>query len=412
MLCQTLAARSITFSIALASGFGFLVTYPVGVGFDNAQPAYAQSPGLAGEIIYIARSNSPTCLPPAGLDKQIWELDSTSGSKRQLTCEAGDPSHPSTSPDGTQIAYSLYSEPWHSAIYTIQASIPTGSFAVPTQVTSGSTDRDTEPAWDPDGSGQIVFTRSVAGAPSQLWLVPTSLPGPPSPLFKRVSPLVSDSQAVFSPTNPAQVYFVRSAFGHSHIYRADTRTLSFFDLSAAAGNEGTFDAQPNVSLVQGHEEVVFESNRECGDRQLYSMSSSGSDLSPIYVNATTGRQICIPMCPGETFDLSPSLSADGNELAYVDEVDEKLGIFTTFLSFDGARLVGSGFPPRYFKQAITGGFDPDWLQSPQAGPPPNAPESPVAVLLPIAGIAVVAAFLRRARKLDLRYNLGNEERQT
>jgi dipeptidyl aminopeptidase/acylaminoacyl peptidase len=128
-------ANLLRFATAVASLGTLAGVFPM-THTDSAQAVF---PGTNGRIAYMDGD-------AAG--DQVWLMDPDGGHRTQLTTASSDAHSPAWSPDSSEIAYSIDTEP--PKIRIVDVSNPNDDDGVP------NTDGGEQPAWSPDGA-HIVF---------------------------------------------------------------------------------------------------------------------------------------------------------------------------------------------------------------------------------------------------------------
>ncbi len=323
-----------------------------------------------------------------------------------LTCTPGTDSHPFVSPDGTEVVFTETQRGGPGQLYTYPLDQPGGAVA-PTLASDPATASDDYASWSPAGDGTIIFQRTLPGQLPQLFTENVSDPSAATPVFS--SPTgSSDTEPVFDPANPELIAFVRVVNGQSHIFTYDLSSQSLLDLSAQDGVSGADDSKPDFSPGSSGGGIVFQSDRACGDMQLYTMTVQGTDQEPVFRafdNGTfDGPQVCRP----PTRD--PVFSPDGGALSFDQSYSEwgfsSSGPYEVSINSSGTadgHVRALTFLYGGFDFLGANGFDdPSW--APASGPPAETPEASLPVLLPPLGVAAAGTmlFLRRRRRQGVR----------
>ena len=373
--------------------------------------AEAAFPGQNGPIVFVGGGFCPGRYHHGtnGWSNGAQLLELQAGHRRpvQLTCTAGRVAHPFVSPDGSEVVFSSTQHGGPGQLFTI----PLGSSHLPVQATLVSDPPaigadDDYPSWSPSGDGTIVFQRTEPGGVPQLYIENVADPTAATPVFP--TPTGSaDTQPVFDPFDANTVTFVRSVGGHTHIFSYDMASKTLTDLSAAGNGGGTGnDSKPDYSPAPSGGQIVFQSDRACGKTQLYTMAVDGTQQVPVFQTLNGGMPTGTQMCTSASSD--PVFSPQGDAIAYDRQVWG--GVDLAFVSLDppgtapmaAVRLGyrGNGFG---FGSAYDFGSEPNWGLS--AGPPADAPETALPVLLPVVG-SVVAGTVLLARRRRLRAARG------
>jgi Tol biopolymer transport system component len=314
------------------------------------------------------------------------------------------------SPDGIEVVFSNINHGNVSQLYTLTLT-STGHrrFAAPTLVSESPQASDDDASWSPAGDGTIIFQRTAPGSPSQLYTENVANPSSATPVFPSPTGF-SDTEPVFDPSDPTLIAFVRPVDGHSHIFTYDLSTLTLTDLSAQGDSGGSGnDSKPDFAPVGTEGRIVFQSDRNCGYIQLYTMTVQGADQTPVLPTTnhqtSTGTEAC------SSAGDDPVFSPEGDQLAFDHQGYVSPGHpaangwwgwgGATELSFVpiNASGVATGGITR-FSRSFAFGVQPNW--GPSAAPPAQTPEAPFPIFLPVLGAVVVGAGLFFRRRRDSR----------
>ena len=239
----------------------------------------------------------------------------------------------------------------------------------------------------------------------------------------------SDTQPVYDPSNPNEIAFVRTlGSGKSQIYTYNFVSQALINVSAADGDQNSNDSKPDFAPTLnsgGVQVIVFQSDRPtpnavngpCVGTQLYTMSDqAGSPIKPVFQQLTgsppqpNGVQECatskdsIQVASGTKVAVeNPVFSPDGTQIAF-DQLASPQNAGTTQDIFTGYSVPFSGgvaqtgslvdLTPNYATDVA-----PSWAS---IGPSTGAPETPDALLLPVAGAGTIggaALLIRRRRRV-------------
>jgi Tol biopolymer transport system component len=391
--------------MAIAVGLGTLAAITI-----VPTAAQAAFPGVNGLVVFsgTGASWSRFCRDRHQQD-QLFELTAEESSPVQLTCTSGRDEHPFVSPDGSEVVFSNVTNGGVSQLFTLDLS-STGrrEFAQPVLVSDAPQASDDDSSWSPAGDGTIVFQRTLPGSPSQLYFENVADPSSAAPIFATPTGF-NDTEPVFDPSDPDVIAFVRPVGGHSHIFSYDVTTQALTDLSAQGNGGGSGDdAKPDFAPTGAEGRIVFESDRNCGYMQLYTMTTQGTDQSPVFPTSSRKTPSGSEACSSAGDD--PVYSPQGDQLAFDRQGDfprgDDQGRGFAYEDHEWGGWSNLSFVPIDSSGTATGnatgirgygttGVQPSW--GPEASPPADAPEAPLPIILPVmgAGVAGTVLFIRR-----------------
>lgn len=239
---------------------------------------------------------------------EIWLMNADGSDEFQLTAEidGGVASAPSVSPDGRQIAFSVFrnEDPGFSDLYVMNVD-GTGV----TNLT-GTTDvfEGWRPTWSPDGS-RIAYL-SNAGGDEDIWVMNADGSGQ---LNLTNSP-GSDANPAWSPDG-ATIAFVSARDGDEEIYVMDADGSNQTRVTFEPGTDDWPAWSPDGQTI------AFNSTRG-GDLEIWLMDADGS--SPRQLTDATG------------YSANAAFSADGQVIAFESSRAGTVDIWT--MNLDGSEL--------------------------------------------------------------------------
>jgi hypothetical protein len=397
--------------------------------------AGAAFPGINGPIVFQSTrgATAPGCL--YGSTSELFvKLTVSPFSVPQLDCTGSTDQHPFVSPDGSEVIFaSNRNDGVDFELFTTALSTDGTASGTPVDVSQNlpSGASDDYPSWAPAGPGgqnRIIFQSTRGGGLPELYTEDQNTPGSVAPVFPpSQTQTYSDTEPVYDPSNPDEIAFVRTqGSGKSQIYTYNFVTQSLVNLSAADGDQNSNDSKPDFAPTidgNGVQVIVFQSDRPtpnaangpCVGTQLYTMSDqAGSAVKPVFQQLTgappqpDGMQVCatskdsVQVATGTKVAVeNPVFSPDGTQIAF-DQLASPQSAGTTQDIFTGYSVPFSGgvaqtgslvdLTPNYATDVA-----PSWAS---IGPSTGAPETPVTLLLPLAGAGLLggAVLIGRRRR--------------
>ncbi len=374
--------------------------------------AHAAFSGTDGPIVFSSNRTATTPFCPGPYNgNELFLVSPGGGTASQLTCTGQQDNHPFVSPDGTQVVFSSTRAGGSSLLYTIAEDTNSGvdaTVTAPTLVSvlpAGATSvTDDYPSWSPAGDGTIIFQRTINGGTPQLWTENVNNPGPTAAPVFSTSTGFSDTEPVYDPLNSSVIAFVRSTGGTTQIfdYNLSTPFTPPVNLSAAgdggtASNDSKPDFAPNQGPNNNSQRIVFQSDRACGQLQLYTMEDNGTNQMPVFQQTTGGVPNGIQLCTAET-DENPVYSPQADAIAYDRPGADSQDVYDAYY-VDVSHMTAAISTPNDLTPNFATDDQPNWGP---VSPGASTPESPFALLLPIAGAGLLAGgvvtSLRRPRR--------------
>ncbi len=400
--------------------------------------AGAAFPGVNGAIVFQSTRDASAAGCPYGSTSELFvKLTSAPFSVPQLDCTGSSDQHPFVSPDGSEVIFaSNRNDGVDFELFTMPLSTDGTASGSPVDVSQNLPGgaSDDYPSWAPAGPGgqnRIIFQSTRGGGLPELYTEDLNTPGSVAPVFSpSQTQTFSDTQPVYDPSNPNEIAFVRTlGSGKSQIYTYNFVSQALINVSAADGDQNSNDSKPDFAPTLnggGVQVIVFQSDRPtpnavngpCVGTQLYTMSDqAGSPIKPVFQQLTgsppqpNGVQECatskdsIQVASGTKVAVeNPVFSPDGTQIAF-DQLASPQNAGTTQDIFTGYSVPFSGgvaqtgslvdLTPNYATDVA-----PSWAS---IGPSTGAPETPDALLLPVAGAGTIggAALLIRRRRRAL-----------
>ncbi len=380
----------------------------------------AAFPGINGSIVFQSTRPSTAASCPGRTSSELFSTPpgvTNPAQQPQLDCTGSTDQHVFVSPDGTEVIFASNRAAGGTSnfqLYTMPFSTDGTASGTPVDVSqdfpTGAS--DDYPSWAPASTGNqntVIFQRTLAGGQPELYTENLNTPNSVAPVFPNNSGF-SDTQPVYDPSNANEIAFVRktSPTGPSQIYTYNFATQALVDLSADNGDSASNDSKPDFAPSPdafGTQLIVFQSDRPttsasngpCAGTQLYTMSdaapSSGTTIAPVFQtwsgSAPTGIQLC-PTVSGVSVAMeNPVYSPDGTQVAF-DQYNQSQDIYTAYddsvsntaASDDVARMSGEvDLTPNFSTDEA-----PNWAP---VYPGESTPEAPMALLLPLGGVAVI-----------------------
>jgi len=380
-----------------------------GAAFFAPTAADAAFPGANGLIVFASsRVGAVRWCHAQHQGNQLFEVQPGDSDAVQLTCTSGNDLHPFVSPDGSEVVFSNVVRGGPSRLFTLP--LPPGQLSRPTRptpVSDTSNASDDYPSWSPTGD-TIVFQRTIPGGNAQLYLENVSNPSSAAPVFPSPTGF-NDSEPVFDPSDPDVITFVRAVGHHTHIFSYDLKSQTLTDLSAQGdGGRTGNDSKPGYAPT-GTGRIVFESDRQCSQTQLYTMTPQGTNQVPVFPPVQRHLHGNWPRCVAASAD--PVYSPNGDALAYDGRTK---GGGTELLTVPvNSSGTATGNPAGITNRcALT--EQPNW--GPAADPPAQTPEAGFPVLFPVLGAGIIVASLgiyrrRRDRLSPTRRDDGTDDRE-
>lgn len=259
------------------------------------------------QVVYVRRSND---IMTDRTRSNIWIADAKGGNHRPLLSGKMNFSSPRWSPDGAKIAYLSNVEGGKPQIYVRW--MDTGQTALLTNVQESASNL----AWSPNGR-LIAFTMSV---PSDEKPFSVKMPKKPkgakwSPDFKYITKAryQADGRGILDPA-------------YTHIFVVDTEGGIARQLT-----RGNYHHRGSLSWAADSSKIYFSANRS--DNWEY--ESREADIFSVDLAGTISQ---ITDAPGA--ETTPTVSPDGNRLAYLKRDGQKLAYRNRFLHV--AEIGGDG----------------------------------------------------------------------
>jgi Tol biopolymer transport system component len=371
---------------------GLMLTGAVLIGAAAAVPGVQASfPGSNGRILFDSPRSGATrihSVDPAPVNPTA--VAASNGSGEDL--------HASGSPDGTAMVFaSDRTGPGNGShrIFLNAAATTVPEPVTPPLDSDGAVQLTTAAGDDRDPSfvdaTHVVYSHRTGTGPYQLWVVSTST----LVVTQILSSGCNDTEPVANPVNPDQIAFTRECpFANAELMLLDRSEapsgsnpldLTAVNTSPSSGQDYDVDQDRNPDwapdgsriAVAGTSSSLFGSLS-----QLYSLSPDGANRTLFWGEAT------YPAYTGSgTNDRQPAYSPDGSQLAFTRTgsgtgIDVNIGLsdLTSLISATSSKDI----------TPVAGTDDrPAWL--PLVQPPPEIPEAPLNVLLPISGAAMIGA---------------------
>lgn len=399
--------------VLTASGACFLVAGT----FLFPTAARAAFTGTDGPIVFVSNRTATTPYCPGPYQgNELFVVSPGGGTAEQLTCTGQQDSHPFISPDGTEVVFSSTRAGGSPLLYTVPEGSNAGvnaSVTTPTLVSvlpAGDTSvTDDYPSWSPAGDGTIVFQRTINGGTPQLWTENVNNPGPTAAPVSSTPTGYSDTEPVYDPLNANIIAFVRSTGGDTQIfdYNLSTSSTPPVNLSAVGdGGTASNDSKPDFAPNQGPngngQRIVFESDRACGQLQLYSMQDNGANQMPIFQQLNNGVPDGTQQCTSEA-DENPVYSPQADAIAYDRPGPNSQDVYDAYYVDLSAMRAAIGTPDDLTPNYATDD-QPNW------GPVSlgaQTPESPFTVLLPISSAGLLGGGIVISRRRSARRRLAS-----
>jgi Tol biopolymer transport system component len=238
-------------------------------------------------------------------DSDIYTMDTKGENVQQLTNDPGRDYEAKASADGSMLVFgSQRAGGENGLLYLMDVD---GSNVRPlTKANGGQTNNDEYPDWSPDGR-RVVFqrvTRPIEGAAeSDLWLVDIET-GTESQLTN--TPGVWDSTPSFGSDGESVLFESNRNGGDFELYRLRLDDMQVSPLTESKGIEAEAKESPDA------QRVAFASERD-GDFEVYLMNRDGSDIRQLTNNDAAER--------------CPQWSPDGKRISFVSDRDGNQEIY-------------------------------------------------------------------------------------
>ncbi|MCO5315807.1 MAG: hypothetical protein M9938_06570 [Solirubrobacterales bacterium] len=238
------------------------------LGFGFTAPALATVPGNNGLIAFSSTRDG---------NAEIYTATRTGVTVERLTNDAAADTHPAFSPNGAKIAFTSDRD-GDREIYVMDA-----DGTNPTRITNNVGD-DMDATWSPDGT-RLAIRRDI-GSNNEIFLVDAADGGNPVNLTNDAA---SDFEPEFSPDG-SRIAFQRYTSGvgvgfGNEVMLMDADGSNQVNLT---GNVNTInDGRP--SFAPGGSRIAFDSNRNDGRFEIYTMALDGSDVTRL-TNSAENKQ--------------------------------------------------------------------------------------------------------------------------
>jgi len=293
--------------------------------------------------------------------------------------------------------YAIYSVPYLATIKGSPGSQTDGATPLTSPTANGNSYNDYAPTVDQNGN-ELLFIRCDSSSTSCTLDRQSPIGGTPSAVTTSQLLAAPDSvsgaanRPEVDPVDPSQVVYV-GVDGHIHLVSL-SGSFTERDLSLESGVGSTADEHPDWS--PDGTKLVFDSNRT-GGHKIYTMTMSNPATAAPLWNSDPGTEI------EPIYSPSP---IPGSSPARYDYIWTKLAGGSN-LVIDWGTSVGSPTMLANLTANRTNNSQEVW-QPTGPGPSAQAPEAPLALLLPITGVGMIGLALgfevrrRTARKPAIR----------
>ncbi|HEV2756822.1 MAG TPA: Calx-beta domain-containing protein [Actinomycetota bacterium] len=342
---------------------------------DDIPPTPSPSPSPTGSPTPPPRQPGGQIAYTSGVDGDydVWIMDGSGASKRNLTSDASPEGSPDLNPDGTTVAFQRAlgspstGQPPNFEIFQVPSAGGTAARL------NGLPDAfDVTPAWSPSGSSLAWISSTSAGNPDIYTASPPS--GSPAKLMETtdvesyaewgrlsngIEAIAYDVQPAGDPSDPAAQWQVK-------LVELPSKTVRSFGVGR----------HPEIS--PDGRKLVFASNRAGGDYEIYVLDLTAAGATPTALTSNADD------------DFTPSWSPDGAKIAWTSHPNGgRADIFT--MNANGSAQTNLTNSPG------ADDFEPSWGVKPAATSSQDAPAA-VLVMVPLVGIASQAVVRRRRRR--------------